>query len=163
MTQIAAELGISASGLNLNDSRVRALAGKPSGPISYSDLRGKSSFSWVNSNTAIEAYLANGPSTSFMLDMNLNGSAAWYDTPFNYFNGIRPANVWVMFDNSWMYLSGNSSPSPGNTWLQLSNSTTTTYYYRTANDSIYINAYWTDNPAAGAKGHQLLYLYHGGR
>lgn len=62
MTQIAAELGISASGLNLNDSRVRALAGKPSGPISYSDLRGKSSFSRVNSNTAIKAYLANGPS-----------------------------------------------------------------------------------------------------
>lgn len=42
MSQVATELGISATGLSLNDSRVRALAGKPSGTISMSDLRGKS-------------------------------------------------------------------------------------------------------------------------
>lgn len=42
MTQIAAELGISKTGLRLGDSRVRALAGKSSGRIAYSDLRGKS-------------------------------------------------------------------------------------------------------------------------
>lgn len=42
MSDIAAELGISAQGLSLGDSRVRALAGKPSGPISFSDLYGKS-------------------------------------------------------------------------------------------------------------------------
>ena len=46
MAQVAAELGISASGLSLNDSRVRQLAGKPSGAISMADLRGKSSV-WV--------------------------------------------------------------------------------------------------------------------
>ncbi|HEF4777126.1 TPA: hypothetical protein SAP37_001033 [Burkholderia multivorans] len=41
MSQIAAELGISATGLNLNHGWVRALAGKPSGTIGFSDLRGK--------------------------------------------------------------------------------------------------------------------------
>jgi hypothetical protein len=38
---VAAELGI-ALPLSLGDARVRALAGKPSGPISLGDLRGKS-------------------------------------------------------------------------------------------------------------------------
>lgn len=42
MQQIADELGISSSGLNLNDSRVRALAGVPSGTISMAMLWGKS-------------------------------------------------------------------------------------------------------------------------
>ncbi|MBH9661985.1 hypothetical protein [Burkholderia multivorans] len=42
MSQIAAELGISATGLNLNHGWVRALAGKPSGTIGFSDLRGQS-------------------------------------------------------------------------------------------------------------------------
>ena len=43
MAMVAAELGISAAGLSLDDSRVRQLAGKPSGTISFSDLLGKSS------------------------------------------------------------------------------------------------------------------------
>lgn len=38
---VAVELGISASGLNLNDSRVRTLAGLPSGTISFANLQGK--------------------------------------------------------------------------------------------------------------------------
>lgn len=42
LQMIADELGISATGLTLNNSAVRALAGKPSGPISMGDLRGKS-------------------------------------------------------------------------------------------------------------------------
>lgn len=44
MDMVADELGISASGLSLNDSRVRNLAGRPSGAISFSDLRGKSAY-----------------------------------------------------------------------------------------------------------------------
>ena len=43
MAQVATELGISSTNLNLNDSRVRALAGKTTGQIAMSDLRGKSS------------------------------------------------------------------------------------------------------------------------
>lgn len=50
MAMIAAEIGISASGLSLNDSRVRQLAGKPSGTISFSDLLGKSA-TWKGSIT----------------------------------------------------------------------------------------------------------------
>lgn len=42
MSQVAAELGISATGLNLNHGWVRTLAGRPSGGISFSDLRGQS-------------------------------------------------------------------------------------------------------------------------
>lgn len=44
MSQVATELGISATGLNLNDSRVRTLAGIPSGSISLNALHGKSNF-----------------------------------------------------------------------------------------------------------------------
>ena len=45
MAQVAAELGISAVGLSLNDSRVRNLAGVgASGPISMSSLLGKSAY-----------------------------------------------------------------------------------------------------------------------
>lgn len=43
MAQIAAELGISSTDINLNQSEVRALAGVPSGAISMADLYGKSS------------------------------------------------------------------------------------------------------------------------
>lgn len=42
MAQVATELGVSQTGINLNQSNVRTLAGKPSGTISMSDLRGKS-------------------------------------------------------------------------------------------------------------------------
>lgn len=41
MTNIANELGISTTNCSLNNSKVRYLAGRPSGTISYSDLRGK--------------------------------------------------------------------------------------------------------------------------
>ena len=76
MAQVAAELGISASGLSLNDSRVRQLAGKPSGAISMADLRGKSSV-WVA--TLIPARVASY-STGY-------GGGAGVLSP-NVFNGI---------------------------------------------------------------------------
>lgn len=43
MTMVAAEIGATPP-LSLGDSRVRTLAGKPSGPIRMSDLRGKSAY-----------------------------------------------------------------------------------------------------------------------
>lgn len=60
MAQVAAELGIPTSGINLNQANVRSLAGKASGQISMSDLWGKSSvvkdsitigqaYAWANS------------------------------------------------------------------------------------------------------------------
>lgn len=42
MSQVATELGVTASGINLNQTNVRTLAGRPSGTISMSDLLGKS-------------------------------------------------------------------------------------------------------------------------
>lgn len=48
MAMIAAEIGISASGLSLNDGSVRQLAGKPSGAISFADLLGKA-WAYLNS------------------------------------------------------------------------------------------------------------------
>jgi hypothetical protein len=47
MADVAAELSLAVTGLNLNDARVRAIAGKPSGTISMNDLRGKSAFIFV--------------------------------------------------------------------------------------------------------------------
>ena len=43
MSQVATELGVTASGINLDQANVRTLAGRPSGTISMSDLLGKSS------------------------------------------------------------------------------------------------------------------------
>ncbi len=49
---VAAELGISATGLHMNDARVRALAGRPSSTIALSDMRGKGNASiWVASTS----------------------------------------------------------------------------------------------------------------
>ena len=42
MADVATELGISTSGINLNQSNVRTLAGVPSGAITLNNLRGKS-------------------------------------------------------------------------------------------------------------------------
>jgi hypothetical protein len=42
MSQVAAELGLPTTGINLNSSAVRVLAGKSTGVISMNDLRGKS-------------------------------------------------------------------------------------------------------------------------
>lgn len=59
MAQVAAEIGISATGLSLNDSRVRQLAGKPSGAISFADLLGKA---WAFLNlTGVSVTLREGP------------------------------------------------------------------------------------------------------
>lgn len=41
LSDVATELGVSTSGINLNDTNVRKLAGKTSGVISLNDLKGK--------------------------------------------------------------------------------------------------------------------------
>lgn len=50
MSQVRAELKLSGS-INLGHSRVRGLAGRPSGSISMSQLRGKSDKKWVHIKT----------------------------------------------------------------------------------------------------------------
>lgn len=69
---VAQELGITLP-LSLGDSRVRTLAGKPSGPISLGDLRGKSAATSMTvtaaavgevKNSAAAAGTANGTATA---------------------------------------------------------------------------------------------------
>lgn len=48
MAMIATELGISPTGLSLNDPRVRTLAGVASGPIAIQNLLGKQNFVKLN-------------------------------------------------------------------------------------------------------------------
>lgn len=62
MAQVAAELGISLP-LSLGDSRVRALAGKPSGDISMLDLLGKSSVDYSINPINFESVTVNTTST----------------------------------------------------------------------------------------------------
>lgn len=50
MSQVASELGISTSNINLNLAAVRTMAVKPSGVIAMSHLRGKSAFAVVGLN-----------------------------------------------------------------------------------------------------------------
>jgi hypothetical protein len=76
MSQVAAELGISATGLSLNDSRVRALAGKPSGAISMNDLHGKSA-GGLTSFTALPTNVSSSTGTrSATVTFNTDGSIA---------------------------------------------------------------------------------------
>ncbi|HEH9441869.1 TPA: hypothetical protein SIA39_003937 [Aeromonas sobria] len=70
MSQIATELGIASTGLSLNDQRVRALAGKPSGPVWFSDFWGKANaytgtISIGNSGTTSGVYRPN-PSSGWV-------------------------------------------------------------------------------------------------
>ena len=58
MGQVRTELKKSGS-LDLNNSDVRRLAGKPSGTIRMSDLRGKSNKKWVYITTAKGEYSSN--------------------------------------------------------------------------------------------------------
>lgn len=56
MAMVAAEIGISASGLSLNDSRVRTLAGRPSGSVSFANLLGKA-WAYLNGITCTSLHL----------------------------------------------------------------------------------------------------------
>lgn len=72
---IANELGISASGLSLADSRCRALAGVQAGPISLSDFYGKSAASPVPSwSIRLENISSIKGIRSATLDINGTGS-----------------------------------------------------------------------------------------
>lgn len=71
MNEIGAELGIAANTtLSLNDSRVRTLASKPSGTISFSDLYGKSNTMWYSADYSfVPGYKPKNA---------VDGSGGWY-------------------------------------------------------------------------------------
>lgn len=64
MANIATELGIGAGGLNLNDGRVRTLAGNGGGAISFSSLYGKSNYTPMAISTSINSN-GNSPDTYY--------------------------------------------------------------------------------------------------
>ncbi|OAD82861.1 hypothetical protein ATN89_17415 [Comamonas thiooxydans] len=75
MAQVAAELGIGAGGLNLNDSRVRSLAGVPSGSISMANLQGKTnSYAYVSGITWLDYYEQRGTSGAYIYVATNNGA-----------------------------------------------------------------------------------------
>lgn len=83
MYMVAEELGISIYDLSLNDSRVRNLAGIPSGPISLSDLYGKSAYTpmtLTSSNVYAEADTRFGAgSVAVEVAATLTGGEGPYD------------------------------------------------------------------------------------
>lgn len=102
MSQVATELGISATGLSLNDSRVRALAGKPSGAISMADLRGKSAV--IREPATGDNYSTSSP-TYFVANLNTPSQAqfAWNGTNV----GIAAEGTTVVQNGGWWYIRGS--------------------------------------------------------
>lgn len=89
MSQVATELGISQTGLSLNDARVRALAGVLSGPISFSNLRGKTKLSV----TANSVYATNNTGITGPISGNSAATPVGGTAPYTY---------------SWVFVSGTS-------------------------------------------------------
>ena len=160
MAQVAAELGISASGLSLGDSRVRNLAKRPSGGISFGDLLGKSAITWNLSDSPIYAYGSGQPRTTYDLQINPNGNAIWEGGTgligFKFFTGA-PTALWVQVNQDVFVWNYGAAVSP-NTWLQLPMGSVTSISAQVRSDSSYLDfyAYLTDNPAEGAKARQRL-------
>jgi hypothetical protein len=74
MSQVATELGLPTTGINLNSAAVRTLAGLPStGSISMNDLRGKSNISqiqWSPTESINDLNATNGDPLKFFINMN---------------------------------------------------------------------------------------------
>lgn len=125
IADIAAELGISSSGLSLDDSRCRALAGKPSGQIAMSDFYGKSAAAGgtLMSSPAVASGLAiPGASTFGELTFNTDGTITYNGSDVE----SGPAN-WVAGGSGLWYMrvtatNGAFSTSPGTgVWLPMNN------------------------------------------
>lgn len=92
-SQVNSELGRAASqGIDLNDGAVRALAGAPSGAISFSQLRGKSSYTPMSiqpQNVYDERQIQAGGSNytgSWQAAVSVQGGAGGYSYAWS-FNG----------------------------------------------------------------------------
>jgi len=119
IADIATELGIGANGLGLNDSRVRSLAGIPSGPISLASLYGKSNAKLVNSYDGTGA-IANSVGTAsasavyrFNSDGTTSSGSSWF--------APATAGIGTSYWCKASLVSGQS-PTFGATgaWIQLS-------------------------------------------
>lgn len=98
MAMVAAEIGISASGLSLDDSRVRTLAARPAGAISFADLLGKS---WFNPFTSVtggsRTYSSDSTSASYWYTRS-SGDARFANILVGYRTDTQQAYI-TMFQN----------------------------------------------------------------
>lgn len=96
MSQVATELGMSATGLSLGTTSVRNLAGRLSGTISMSDLRGKSAMSVVghNSLALYESNGASGRATAFPY-VTVTGGVEPYTYQWAFTSNTNPAFQFV--------------------------------------------------------------------
>lgn len=145
LSDVATELGVSTSGINLNNTNVRKLAEKLSGPVSLNDLRGKS---W---NISITNFHGGGRCYSgqagFALD-KINGDfiltmGAWPTDPPN----CQTANSsWLInqgIENS-IRLANNTRPYWTNAWtLNISNISIGSGVYTRAPNWPYTNVSYT--------------------
>lgn len=89
MSQVSVELGLAATTqLDLGDSRVRGLANKPSGPISFLDLYGKSSRVWHTTNLTVGSSRYKGYADSTGGNGGPYGSVANAVTPWGTFQSF---------------------------------------------------------------------------
>lgn len=132
MAQVAGELGLSTSGINLNNSAVRALAGRTSGSISMSHLRGKAATAVV---PITYGYLSHGIKNvykymgvgsgygAFTGNTSVFGktiSAVYLNTQHNFsyiiFTTTPPSFSYVKINGvTFTYASRNTNLSTGNT------------------------------------------------
>lgn len=145
---VAAELGISLP-ISLGDSRVRALAGVPTGPISLGQLRGKSS----NPYTPMALTTTNGtggPASSDNSGGTVSGQATVSIT-----GGVAPYSIqWTVTDNPGGCTFGsltNVAVTASHTFTKLSNGSATVLFSVTVTDStgrsvsragVEIDLYW---------------------
>lgn len=116
MSQVATELAVSQVGLSLGASNVRALAGVPSGPVSFADLRGKSSaptisltnHSFANETPQVQVQFTNGG----LLQFRYSGTAAWTTLAAEWTTG-SPTNITTeTADNYEALFTYSSGPNP---------------------------------------------------
>jgi hypothetical protein len=108
---VAAELGI-ALPLSLGDSRVRALAGVPSGPISLGQLRGKSASTSTGGGSSGGGGGGGGTTSTLAASMyDANGETSATGTQYTY---LVPVSIAVMggtapYSYAWSKLSGSGT------------------------------------------------------
>jgi len=125
MAQVNTELGYASSAyITLNDSAVRALAGKASGIISLNDLRGKSAYdggvvvTWLYANSSPPYY------TYEYINFNTN-AVIYYNTSTPFLSGtqsgIDPNGRAYIISGSYRYTRGNPvdeyGDGSGNHWI----------------------------------------------
>lgn len=108
LSMIATELGLAATGLNLNDSRVRSLAGKPTGAVSFSDFYGKTYSPPVNYTINFKY---DAPSAQYLAGISTVGGGTL--SPDDFYRGYRLAAFYVRAA-SFRLLVGAGMP-----WVQL--------------------------------------------